>query len=732
MGQEIVCRCACIEPDPVRHDRKPLNPESNMLSTHASLRWASRARLACLALFVAASVPSALQGQSADGLMPLDVFSLQTAQDPQISPDGSTIVYVRHFADVMSDRRYSNLWLVDFAGTNHRPLTTGQFSDSSPRWSPDGTRLLYISDRNGTAQLFVRWMESGETAQVTHLTEPPSSPAWSPDGEWIAFAALVPHDPPSLGEIPAAPAGAEWAEPARILDKLVYRFDGVGWLKPGYSHVFVVPAVGGAARQITSGSFHHGGGRGRGSGEPVWTADGRHVLISAVRRPDYEMESRDTEIYEFDVSTRAVRALTDRRGPDDSPTVSPDGRHIAYLGMDDRFQGYQITRLYVMDRDGGNPRVISGELDRDVRRPRWAPDGSGIYFLYDDEGNTKLAHYTLDGRMTTLLGNVGSGESAYGGGGAFSISRNGRVAYTHTTPHVPGDVATATLADPAPRVVTAVNAGLLSGRQLGEVEEIWYPSRLDETPIHGWIIKPPDFDPARRYPLILEIHGGPFANYGDRFSLEKQMWASQGYVVLYTNPRGSTSYGEEFGNAIHHAYPGDDFYDLDSGVDAMLATGYIDPDQLFVTGGSGGGVLTAWMIGRTDRFRAAVSVYPVINWYSFNLTSDISPMTNRYWFPGFPWDHPEHYESRNLTSVVSNVTTPTMILTGEEDYRTPMSESEQYYQALKLLGVETMLIRVPEEPHGIRVRPSHHMAKIQYISGWFDRYREEAVSEDGG
>lgn len=693
-------------------------------------RWAPARRIAVLALALAVAAPAAVRAQAADRLTPMDVFALQTAQDPQISPDGSTIVYVRNFADVHSDRRYSNLWLVDFDGTNHRPLTTGHFNDSSPRWSPDGTRLLYVSNRDGAAQLHVRWIQSGETAKVTNLSEAPSAPAWSPDGEWIAFASLVPHDPPSLGTIPAAPEGAEWAEPARIVNKLVYRFDGVGWLKPGYSHIFVVPSVGGAVRQVTSGSFHHGGGRGRGSGEPVWSADGRHILISAVRRPDYEMEARDTEIYEFDVTTGAVRPLTDRRGPDNSPVVSPDGRHIAYLGMDDRFQGYQITRLHVMDRDGRNARVVSGELDRDVMRPRWAPDGNGIYFLYDDEGNTKLAHYALDGRLTTLLGDVGSGESAYGGGGAFSLSRNGRMAYTHTTPELPGDVAATTLRSPSPRAVTSVNAGLLSGRRLGEVEEIRYLSRLDQAPIQGWIIKPPDFDPSRRYPLILEIHGGPFANYGDRFDLEKQMWAAQGYVVLYTNPRGSTSYGEDFGNAIHHAYPGDDFHDLDSGVDAMLERGYVDPDQLFVTGGSGGGVLTSWMVGRTERFRAAVSVYPVINWYSFNLTSDISPMTNRYWFPGFPWDHPEHYESRNLTSVVKNVKTPTMILTGEEDYRTPMSESEQYYQALKLLGVETMLIRVPEEPHGIRVRPSHHMAKIQYISGWFDRYRDRPVSED--
>jgi acylaminoacyl-peptidase len=242
-------------------------------------------------------------------------------------------------------------------------------------------------------------------------------------------------------------------------------------------------------------------------------------------------------------------------------------------------------------------------------------------------------------------------------------------------------------------------------------------------------MKPPDFDPSRKYPLILEIHGGPFANYGDRFDTEKQVMAARGYVVLYTNPRGSTSYGEEFGNLIHHKYPGDDFFDLNSGVDAVVAKGYIDTDNLFVTGGSGGGVLTCWMIGRTPRFRAAAPIYPVINWYSFNLTADISAFVTKYWFPGPPWDNVEHYEKRSLLSVVKNVKTPTLVMTGEEDYRTPMSESEQYYTALKLLKVETVLVRVPGEPHGITRRPSHHAAKISYIINWFDQHRAKPPAE---
>jgi acylaminoacyl-peptidase len=487
--------------------------------------------------------------------------------------------------------------------------------------------------------------------------------------------------------------------------------------------VFVVPAEGGTPRKITSGDFHHGTTTGQG-GATVWTPDGKYVLVSANRREDWEYEPRDTEIYEVSVDDGKMRALTNRRGPDGSPAVSPDGGRIAYLGYDDRYRGYQLTRLYLMERDGGNPQLISGQLDRDVINPTWTRDGKAILFAYDDQGNTRLATMTLDGRVTQVAANLGGAASAYSGGVNFSLAANGAVAFTYTTPYVPADVAVLNLSNPQPRALTAVNYDLLSQRSLGRVEQIWYESSKDKRKIHGWIIRPPDFDPAKKYPLILEIHGGPFANYGDRFDFEKQVWAGMGYVVLYVNPRGSTSYGEEFGNLIHHAYPGDDFFDLNSGADAAVRTGYVDPERIFVGGGSGGGVLTAWMIGRSTRFRAAVAYSPVINWVSWTLTSDIPIVGAKYWFPGNPWDHLEQYWKRSLLSVVKNVKTPTMIITGEEDWRTPMSESEQYYTALKLLQVETVLVRVPGEPHGIRRRPSHWMTKILYIASWFDRYRK--------
>lgn len=652
-----------------------------------------------------------------------DVFNFELATSPQVSPDGKRIVYTRQFTDIMADKRRSNLWIINADGSEHRPLTTGNVSDSLPRWSPDGTQIAYLSDRDGTTQIYRTWLDSGQTARLTSLENAPIGIAWAPDGKWISFVALVTEKPRSIVTMPTPPSGAKWAEPARVIDKLVYRFNGPGYLKPGYSHVFVVPAEGGTPRQISGGDFQHGGVSFRAS-DPVWTPDGKYLIMSANRRPDYELEPLDTEVYEFSVADGTVRALTRRKGPDNTPQVSPDGKYIAYTGFDDKYQGYQVTRLNVMNRDGSGSRLLANDLDRDVANIRWAPDSSGIYFTSDDQGNTGLYYASLDGKRKQFARDVGSTASAYGGGVDYTVSRTGVIAFTHTRPNRPGDIAVVNIVTPKSfKVLTAVNEDLLSQKTLGQVEEIWYESSKDKRKIQGWIIKPPDFDPSKKYPLIIEIHGGPFANYGDRFDLEKQVMAARDYVVVYTNPRGSTSYGGEFGNLIHHAYPGDDFFDLNSGVDAAIAKGYIDTDRLYVTGGSGGGVLTCWMIGRTTRFRAAVTVYPVINWYSFVLTSDIGNWTSKYWFPGLPWDNVEHYEKRSLLSVIKNVKTPTMVLTGEEDYRTPMSDSEQYYQALKLLGVETVLVRVPGEPHGITRLPSHHISKMLHIVGWFDQHR---------
>jgi dipeptidyl aminopeptidase/acylaminoacyl peptidase len=681
------------------------------------LRGALAAAASCFWVF-----PTLIFAQdSSHNFTAMDEFQLQVATDPQMSPDGKKIVYVRRFADPMTDKRYSNLWVINSDGTDQRPLSSGNHSHASPRWSPDGTRVAFLSDVDGKQQIYVRWMDTGQIARITNLEQSPDAIAWSPDGRMISFSALLLGKGPHLADLPAPPSGAKWAEPATAYDRLVYRFNGAGYLKPGYHQVFVVSADGGAPRQVTNGSFPNGGSELGGPTRAAWSPDGKFLVVSANRHPESDHEYFDTEVYEFNVADGALRALTNRKGPDNNPEISPNGKWIAYTGFDDRYQGHQTTKLYVMNRDGSGSHSVTDKLDRDIQSPQWASDNSGIYFLYNDQGDTKIGFTTPDGNSKKIADHVVSGTSAYGGG-SFSVSRTGTIAFTYGRPDNPGDIAVST--NGAMRVLTAVNQELLQQKAPGHVEEIWYDSSKDKRKIQGWIIQPPGFDPSKKYPLILEIHGGPFGDYGDRFDLEKQVWAAMGYVVLYTNPRGSTSYGEEFANLIHHAYPGDDFDDLDSGVDAVVAKGYIDTNNLFVTGGSGGGVLTAWTIEHTTRFRAAAALYPVINWYSFVLTSDI-PFTAKYWFPGNPWDNTEQYMKRSLTDEVTKIKTPTLVMTGEEDYRTPISEAEQFYSALKLLNIEAVLVRVPEEPHGIGRRPSHHIAKMLYVAGWFDQHKSK-------
>ena len=679
-----------------------------------------------LSLTVSLVTAAGAQDEADDATLfrPRDVFELEYASDPQISPDGERVVYVRNFFDVMTDRRRSNLWSIGFDGGDHRPLTTGNENDSSPRWSPDGKRLLYVSSLDGTTQLYVRWMDTGQTARITQLTESPGGMAWSPDGTQIAFTMLVPDSPAPMIEMPKAPEGAEWAPPARVIDDVVYRADGAGMLEAGFTHVFVVPAEGGTPRQLTTGNFHH-------RDTPSWGRDGKILYLSANRHRDWEHVGRNSEVYALDVASGHLTAMSDRFGPDRSPVVAPDGQAIALLGYDDHVQGYQVTKLYTRSLDeGGAWKCVTDSLDRSVSSPRWARQAmarAGLYFQYADQGNTKLGFLPRGRTEIEVLAHDLGGTSLgrpYGGG-SFSVDDDTRFAFTMGRPDFPADVAVGERGVAGTRRITHLNDDLLGHKTLGVVEERWWESSCDGRRIQGWVIKPPHFDPARKYPLVLEIHGGPFADYGDRFTAEGQLYAAAGYVVLYCNPRGSSSYGEEFGNLIHHAYPGNDYDDLMSGVDAVLAEGYVDATQLFVTGGSGGGVLTAWIVGKTDRFRAAVVAKPVINWTSFVLTSDSTNFYWRYWFPGYPWDFPEHYHARSPLSLVGNVTTPTMLLSGDEDWRTPIGEAEQYYTALRLRGVDTALVRFPGASHGIASRPSRMISKVLHVLAWFARCRTD-------
>ena len=653
-------------------------------------------------------------GQLSDKFELIDIFDLEYVSDPQISPDGKTIIYVRNFKDIMTDQNLSNLWIVNFDGSNHRPLTTGNERHSQPRWSHDGEKILYKSNQDGKSRIYLKWLDTGTETKLTNTPYPIGGMSWSGNDQYIAFSAFVPQKEKPFVQLPEKPEGAKWNDPPKYIDKVKYRADGSGYVKPGYNQLFTLPATGGSPRQITFDSAHHG--------TPIWTRDGQSLIFSANLHEDATYDPNNSEIYAVSLASGVIKQLTDRQGPDHSPALSPDGKKLAYLGLDDKYLGYQISQAYIMDLDGSNAKLISAGFDRQVGNLRWSGDGKGFYFQYDDLGDTKVAFLNLNGKVTDLVDQVGglSLGRPYSAG-SYSISNNGRYAYTLGSVSHPADLGVGEKG--SSKRFTHLNDDLFTYKKLGAVEEIWYESSFDGQKIQGWIVKPPKFDPQKKYPLLLEIHGGPFANYGFRFSAEAQLYAAAGYVVLYTNPRGSSSYGSDFGNLIHHNYPNQDYDDLISGVDAVIAKGYVDENQLFVTGGSGGGVLSAWIVGKTDRFKAAVVAKPVINWYSFVLYSDNPSFYYRYWFPGPPWEHQDHYMKRSPLSLVGNVTTPTMLLTGEDDYRTPMAETEQYYAALQLRKVETAMVRIPGAGHGIAARPSNLIAKVSAILKWFEGYK---------
>jgi len=634
-------------------------------------------------------------------------MEMESVGSPNISPDGKSILFTRGYVDKINDRMTSNLWIVDETGTRIRELTAGRWRDTSPEWSPDGKRIAFVSDRDGTSQIYVMWWDTREAAQLTHLSQSPGDLVWSPDGKSLAFTMNIEDTDPILKvKLPEKPKGAKWASPAIIIDRLSWRRDGRGPVPKGYSHVFVVDAVlGGTPKQITSGNFSHY--------DPQWSRDGQKIYFSAVRQPDAEYLFNESEIYSVDLNTLDIQVLTDRKGPDRGARVSPDGKWIAYSGYDDRDFTNHLSNLYLMDQNGGNKRLLIGDLPNSPQSYVWAADGKGLYFLMAEKGVSNLHYVDLSGKSTPVTEGV-----HYLSG--ISSSRGGRVAAVLSDFYNPGTLVTFTL-DRSDRMNTLVdvNRDVLADIKLGKAEELWFQSP-DGLDLQGWLIKPAEFEEGKKYPMLLWIHGGPWAMYSVRFDWAWQNFAANGYAVLYMNPRGSTGYGQEFVNGIQYSYPGKDLDDLLAGVDAAVAKGFIDEDSLFVCGGSGGGVLTAWIVGHTDRFRAAVSMRPVINWHSFVGTTDGAGWYRQ--FKKYPWEDPMEYALRSPLHYVADVKTPTMVMTGEADLRTPMSQSEEYYRALKILKKDTLLVRMPDEYHGWR-RPSHRLLQQLYLMAWFEKYR---------
>ena len=679
------------------------------------------------ALFLSSVAAPALVPTLAAQRLPQNRISLEQyldwedVQAPQFSPNGTQIAFGRRWIDKMNDKWESSIWLMNSDGSHLQQLVQG----SDVKWSPDGARIAFVAKGEPSGQqIFVRWMDAGgATTQISHLTETPTNLEWSPDGKSLAFTSIVAVSDSWHIAMPKPPKGAKWIEAPKIVSRLNYRSDRIGFTDDGYRHVFVIPADGGTARQITKGDWNHSA--------PDFSSDGKWVLFTSYRMPDSEGAFRRSHIYAANVETGDVKQLTSGAGSNNGPIVSPDGRTIAYIHADSTdHSAWAESKLWMMSADGSNAHAVSGKLDRPISGVTWAPDNSGVYFNVESEGSKNLYFGNSTGQHRALT----SGKHFLT---VTAVNKAGLAVGVRSTPTKPNDVITFTVPKSGTVAsfaqLTSVNDDVLLGKQLAQSEEIWYTSK-DGLRIQGWIVKPPDFDASKKYPLMLEIHGGPQAMYNVGFSFARQDHAANGYVTLYTNPRGSTGYGEKFTNEIKNAYPGKDFDDLMAGVDTVIGRGYIDTKNMFVYGCSGGGVLTAWTVGHTDRFAAAASLCPVINWMSFVGQTDGSG-----WYENFAkpfWEDPSEYLRRSPIMYVGNVKTPTMLMTGILDLRTPMPQTEEFYRALRYRGIPTVMVRMNNEYHGTSSTPSNFLRTQLYLRSWFDRFSTKpknpvATTNDG-
>lgn len=675
-------------------------------------------RVVGLAILLAAANANATDG-AAKPVEALDLYRLEQPLDPQLSPDGRTVAVLRQLRDIQTDRVRTELWLVAADDGERRLLVGADRSPGNARWSPDGKSIALIGKEGSNSQLLRVSLADGRVQVLSSLRQPPRSFAWSPDSQQIAFVALVERKAPEFFELPKKPEGAQWANAPRIVRDYPYRADGEGWLVAGDMQLFVLELGSGRQRQLTSGP----GDWGARDEAPAWLPDGQSIIVSADTDPAARRRANEGDLWQVSLREgEPVQRLTKDEGFETSPAVSPDGRSLAYVGWRKRANSFQRTDVFLLPLDSKQPaRNLTASLDRNAASPRWREDGSGIHFLYQDEGVNRVGLATLAGQTRVLVPQVGNTRLLLpsSSGGTYSAAA-GRFVYPSVEADRPATLAL--WSDSRQLVLWDMNSEWRADKLIGQLEEIRIPSKADRRSVHGWILYPPNFDPSRRYPLALDIHGGPHLDYGPMFSITHQLYAAAGYVVLFVNPRGSIGYGEEFASLIHLAYPGRDHDDLMSAVDSVVARGFIDPRRLYIGGGSGGGVLSSWAIGKTDRFAAAAVKRPVINWASTTLTTDIGALMGQYWFERMPWEQPEKYWARSPLSLVGKVTTPTLIITGEEDWRTPMSDSEQYFQALQLRGVDSALMRLPEASHGFG-RPSQWLAAILGTIGWYDKHR---------
>ncbi len=685
-----------------------------------------------------------------------DLFRLHIVSDVQLSPDGRTAAYVVTRLDREADDYRAAIWIASLAGGTPRQLTAGTARDGSPRWSPDGHQIAFVSNRPAEqperrgpggekepgereqqgqpgakpdpkedgpkSQIWVIAVGGGEARQLTRQSFGATSPTWSPDGQAIAF--LSPTADQEVGSTPSGDGTATIAD-ERLITEIRYRFDGRGFIER-HDHIWTVPSGGGEARQLTTGDSD--------DAQPVWSPDSARIAFVSNRTPDRETNGISA-IYIVPVQGGDLRCLTEGAFAFTDPAWSPDGRRLAVIGTDDpRAGGAKNANLWTVPAGGDPPTNHTRNWDRsfgdhgmsDVYmasddRPMWSPDGAVVYALASDRGSTHIYRVTLeDGSVEPVT----SGRRRII---SFAAAADGSMlCYISGEAHRPFEVFSAGPAGSNEQQLTQHNKAFLNEVALSPSEEMLFPSQSDGTEIQGWILKPPGFQEgsATKYPLILQIHGGPHAMYGHALFHEMQLMAARGYVVLYTNPRGSSGYGEDFTCSTRGRWGEHDMPDVMGALDAILKRGYVDEARVGVTGGSYGGYLTNWIVGHTDRFKAAVTQRCVANFYSFFGTSDIGFTFGEYEFGGTPWSETETLLRHSPISYVESMKTPLLIIHNEQDLRCPIEQAEQLFVFLKKLGRQVAFVRIPGEDHNLSRtgKPSRRLARLHHLIGWFDTH----------